>query len=302
MGFTNFYPQSHNFSYQRSESRHFEYLFNLAFNVLPDLDKFIQSMGCVQEPVFNGDHGTFMVKLMSRVFDQSNSAANNSPHLNFSCPVYLRRNNLENNDNSFIFELMLIAYEFLFEELAKYLETHLNKKLQELQKWCNDIVVKSPNKIIDSENFTSLQENALVSFISRDNLQMEEVKIWNRVIEWEIAQNPGLPSNPEDWSNENFLTLKTTLRNCSPLIHYFQMYGVDIIDNVQPYQQILEKNLLNDIVKKFIVQKSFSMIISDEHAAKIALCVDRKDDAYSVTNNPYECKLLLRRTKDGFTK
>ncbi|RIB26416.1 hypothetical protein C2G38_2163506 [Gigaspora rosea] len=32
---------------------------------------------------------------------------------------------LENNDDLFIFELMLIAYEFLFEELAKYLETHL---------------------------------------------------------------------------------------------------------------------------------------------------------------------------------
>ncbi|RIB28830.1 hypothetical protein C2G38_2028228 [Gigaspora rosea] len=264
---------------------------------------------------------------------------------------------LENNDNSFIFELMLIAYEFLFEELAKYLETHLveskahwlrlnfttvyqksfqNEKLQELQKWSNDIMVKYPNKIFDSENFTSLQENALVSLISRDDLQMEEVKIWNRIIEWGIAQNPGLPSNPEDWSYENFLALKTTLRNCLPLIRYFQMSGVDIIDNVQPYQQILEKNLWNDIMKKLVTQSlsvssiilppriisaptlptrvistpilptrvkdPFSMVISDEHSAEIASWVDRKDHAYSVTNNPYKFKLLLRGTRDGFAK
>ncbi|RIB22131.1 hypothetical protein C2G38_1028693 [Gigaspora rosea] len=187
-------------------------------------------------------------------------------------------------------------------------------------------MVKYPNKIFDSENFTSLQENALVSLISRDDLQMEEVKIWNRVIEWGIAQNPDLPSNPEDWSHENFLALKTTLRKCLPLIRYFQMSGVDIIDNVQPYQQILEKNLWNDIVKKLAipnrpvssiilppriistptlptrVTEPFSMVISDEHAAKIASWIDRKDYSYSVTNNPYEFELLLRGTRDGFTK
>ena len=137
---------------------------------------------------------------------------------------------LENHNASFIFELMLIAYEFLFDELAKYLEIHLikieahwlrlhftqiyqkifqNNKLQDLQNWCNDIVVKYPDKIFESEDFVLFPENAVVSLISRDDLQMEEVKIWNRIIEWGIAQHPGLPTDLEDWSNENFLVLKT---------------------------------------------------------------------------------------------
>src|SRR5260363_481124 len=167
---------------------------------------------------------------------------------------------------------MLIACEFLFDELAKYLETHLiemkthwlrlnftriyqkifqNNEFQKLQKWCNDIVAKYPDKIFESENFSSLQENSLVSLISRDDLQMEEVKIWNYIIKWGIAQNPGLPSDPEDWTHENFLTLKTTLRNCLPHIRYFQISGDDIADNVQPYYQILEKILWKDITNKF---------------------------------------------------
>ncbi|RIB26725.1 hypothetical protein C2G38_2162557 [Gigaspora rosea] len=100
---------------------------------------------------------------------------------------------LEKHDASFIFELMLIAYELLFDELGKQLQTHLivkgahwlrlhfiriyqkssqDNKLQDLQNWCNDIVVKYPNKIFDSEEFFTLQENALVSLISRDDLQM----------------------------------------------------------------------------------------------------------------------------------
>ncbi|RIB17547.1 hypothetical protein C2G38_1421991 [Gigaspora rosea] len=241
---------------------------------------------------------------------------------------------------------MLIAYKFLLEELAKYLETYLieteahwlrlhfinvyqksfqNNELQELQKWCNDIVAKYPKSIFDSEDFLSFQENALVSLISRDDLQMEELKIWNRVIEWGIAQNPGLPSDPKNWSNENFLALKTTLQNCLPHIRYFQMSSDEVIDNVQPYQQILEKNLWDDITRKFMspnrqvsstilpprkiltptlptrITEPFSTVISEIHAAEIASWIDKKVNTYSLTNNPYEFKLLLRGTRDGFT-
>ncbi|RIB12032.1 hypothetical protein C2G38_56211 [Gigaspora rosea] len=241
---------------------------------------------------------------------------------------------------------MLIAYELLFDELAKYLETHLieteahwlrlnftriyqkifqNAKLQELQKWCNDIVVKYPDKVFESEDFSLLQENALVSIICRDDLQMKEVKIWNHIIKWGIDQNPGLPTNSENWSNENFLALKATLRNWLPHIRYFQISGDDIIDNVQPYHQVLEKNLWKDITNKLISPnrqvssiilpprmiltpklpsrntEPFSTVINEAHASEIASWVNKKENIYSVMDNPYEFKLLLRGTRDGFT-
>ena len=107
--------------------------------------------------------------------------------------------------------------------------------LQELQNWCNDILVKYPNKVFDSEDFTSLQENALISLIKRDDLQMEEIKIWNYIIKWGIAQNPNLSSDAKDWSNENFKTLKITLQNFLPHIRYFQISGDDIYKNVKPF-------------------------------------------------------------------
>ncbi|RIB13712.1 hypothetical protein C2G38_1709351 [Gigaspora rosea] len=130
---------------------------------------------------------------------------------------------LENFDNQFIFDLILVADEFLLEELIGSIETYLieskahwlrthfsyvyktcfqNNKLEGLQKWCNSILAKHPNIIFDSEDFNSLKENALISFIKRDDLQMEEIKIWNYIIKWGIAQNPNLPSDPEDWSDE----------------------------------------------------------------------------------------------------
>ncbi|RIB28332.1 hypothetical protein C2G38_1524431 [Gigaspora rosea] len=178
--------------------------------------------------------------------------------------------------------------------------------------------------IFDSENFTSIQESTLISLIKRDDLQIEEVKIWKHVIEWGITRNPGLPSDPKNWTSENFLAMKTTLQNCLPLIRYFQIPGDDVIDNLQLYQQILDKNLWDYIIKrlvspnrpilsvtlpprKVLIQtlpprgtEPFSKVISEAHAAEIASWVDKKDNMYSVANNPYEFKLLLRGTRDGF--
>ncbi|RIB04225.1 hypothetical protein C2G38_2222944 [Gigaspora rosea] len=241
---------------------------------------------------------------------------------------------------SFIFELILVASEFLLDELVNHLETQLinenahwlrlnftniyhksfqNENLRELQKWSNDILAKYPEKIFESEEFATLPENALISLIKRDDLQMDEGKIWEHVIRWGIAQNKYLPSDPKDWSHENFLTLKTTLQNCLPFIRYFQMLNDDIVDKVKPYKNILEENLWDDILTRFLtpnrqilstilpprLKPTFdplpSKVINENNAAEIASWIDKKTEMYSVKNNPYKFKMLLRGTRDGFT-
>ncbi|RIB04681.1 hypothetical protein C2G38_2221684 [Gigaspora rosea] len=241
---------------------------------------------------------------------------------------------------SFIFELIFVASEFLLDELVNHLETQLinenshwlrlnfakiyhksfqNENLRELQKWCNDILAKYPDKIFESEEFITLPENALISLIKRDDLQMDEGKIWEHVIRWGMAQNKYLPSDPKDWSRENFLALKTILQNCLPFIRYFQMSNDVIVEKVKPYKYILEESLWDDIFVKFITPNKqilstilpprmkptfdplFSKVINENHAAEIASWIDKKTEMYSAKNNPYKFKMLLRGTRDGFT-
>ncbi|RIB01005.1 hypothetical protein C2G38_1059327 [Gigaspora rosea] len=121
-----------------------------------------------------------------------------------------------------------------------------------LQDFCNDIIAKHPSIVFDSEEFGNLSEKALVSLLKLDNLQMDEGKIWDQVIKWGIAQNPGLGSNPAQWSDTKFLTLKTTLKNCLPYIRYFQIAGDDIIEKLYPYQRIIEPNLWKDLMTKSV--------------------------------------------------
>src|SRR6185369_8905770 len=111
------------------------------------------------------------------------------------------------------------------------------------------IIVKYPNLIFESEDFKSIQETSLISILQRDDLKVEEIKIWDYVIKWGIAQNAILPTDSEEWSNENFEALKITLQQCLPLIRYFHISGEDIWKKVKPYEKILEKQLWDDMIQ-----------------------------------------------------
>ncbi|RHZ88035.1 hypothetical protein Glove_26g184 [Diversispora epigaea] len=184
--------------------------------------------------------------------------------------------NLENAETRFIFDLMLIANEFELEELTNYIETLLidtkaswlktyfsliyntifsTNNFKKLEIYCNDIVVKYPNLIFDSSNFTSLQESALVSLLKRDDLQMKEVEIWDYVIKWGIAQNSTLPINRKEWTKENFITLKNTLQQCLLYIRYFHLSADEVLDSIKPYKKILDKQLWEDINQHLLSPK-----------------------------------------------
>ncbi|RIB27315.1 hypothetical protein C2G38_2160939 [Gigaspora rosea] len=229
-------------------------------------------------------------------------------------------------------ELVDYIQNYLIENNATWLQSNFFRVYQlnflhdnsfnALQKYCSKTVVKRPNMIFDSDHFPTLQENALIALLKNDNLEMEESEIWEKVIQWGKAQTHDLPENLEEWTEDDFMILKESLRNCLPHIRYFQITGEDIIQKVKPYHNILEKNLWDDILTKKLAPKTsikskilpprgkassttapFSSIITLQHAAEISSWIDKRSTNYDVSKIPYEFKLLLRgsRDKDGFT-
>ncbi|RHZ85910.1 hypothetical protein Glove_58g74 [Diversispora epigaea] len=171
-------------------------------------------------------------------------------------------------------------------------------------------------------------------WLKRDDLKVEEIKIWDYVIKWGIAQNPSLPTNLEEWSNENFKALKITLQQCLLLIRYFHISSEDIWEKVKPYKKILEEQLWDDIIQHSMspnkpitslvlpariisnsklpsrtiptpelpsrVNERFSTIINKEHVAELSSWIDKKSTTYSLENIPYEFQLILHGSRDGF--
>ena len=98
---------------------------------------------------------------------------------------------------------------------------------------------KEPEKIFKSLGFNSISENSLISLIRNDNLQMSKVQVWEYVLKWGLAQNPGLPSDPKSFSKNDFNALKNTLRQCIPFIKFNDLTSNEFYNNVFPYKKNL---------------------------------------------------------------
>ncbi|RHZ67403.1 hypothetical protein Glove_301g28 [Diversispora epigaea] len=210
--------------------------------------------------------------------------------------------NLESSEIRFIFDLMLIAGEFEFEELTNELEN----LLIETEGSCIQALFLMLTILLPSKNLHwSLFSSEMIC-------KSKKLKFGIMSSSGRIAQTSTLSTNLEEWSKENFLTLKITLQQCLPHIRYFHLSSIQVVDKIKPYKKIIDKQLWEDINQHLLIpdrptkinfeepRESFSTIISEEHAAEISTWIDRKTTAYTSTNIPYKFELILRGTQDGF--
>jgi hypothetical protein len=257
----------------------------------------------------------------------------------FSRYIYGGRLSLKEIDTSDIIKLLIAANELSLQELVTHIQSFLienktnwmgenfdliyqksfeNGSFLDLQKYCNDLISNEPDKIFKSQNFTSIPENLLILVIQNDNLQMDEIRVWEHVLKWGIAQNSAkLPSDLKDYSEEDFNTLKNTLQPYIPFIRFHNLTSREFADKVHPYRKVLPIQLYDDLVLSLLnpdnnkgkskprIPRNIdsrdidSNIITSQHAETISKWVNRLEITDKL-DSPYEFKLLFRGSRDGF--
>jgi hypothetical protein len=194
-----------------------------------------------------------------------------------------------------------------------------NDSFLELQKYCTDLISKEPVKIFNSVNFSSIPEKLLITIIQSDNIQMSEIQIWEHVLKWGLAQNPDLPSDLKDYSEDDFNKLKITLQQFIPFIKFFNLTSKEFLDKVFPYEKIFPEDLYKDFLRVFLSLSDPNSKPSDKSESGITKesknIIDSKIITYQhveliskwingleITNkstSSYEFKLLFRASRDG---
>ncbi|RGB29937.1 hypothetical protein C1646_305452 [Rhizophagus diaphanus] len=146
---------------------------------------------------------------------------------------------------------------------------------------------------------------------------MKEIQVWEHVLKWGFAQNPELPSDPTNFSKNDFNLLKNTLQQCIPFVRFYNLTSQEFSDKVLPYKKILPKELYMDLLKSFLnlhpnsklsgkskprnnYETIDSKIVTFQHVELISKWIDKldiTDDLFPL----YEFKLMLRGSRDGFS-
>ncbi|RGB27413.1 hypothetical protein C1646_819777 [Rhizophagus diaphanus] len=201
-----------------------------------------------------------------------------------------------------------------------------SNNLLELQEFCINLMAQSPEKIFKSFDFILLSEKSLISLIKMDDLQMKEIEVWEHVLKWGLAQNPTLIPDSSIWSDDDFNKMKNTLQHILPSIRFFSLSSKEFLKKVRPYKKLLNNQLYEDIVNSHMDPDSEPADnISLPRNIKIERIIDSKivnldivsiiskwiDKTVIINNSkydhlrelylPYEFKLLLRGSRDGFT-
>ncbi|CAG8755135.1 29484_t:CDS:2, partial [Racocetra persica] len=97
------------------------------------------------------------------------------------------------------------------------------------------------------------KETALGQLLKRDDLEIEEVKIWNYLIEWGMANsNPPLNRDVSKWTEQEFEILKATISQYIPYIRFGLMLPCDYETKVRnPFIYILPEGFDERIMEYF---------------------------------------------------
>src|SRR5436190_422906 len=97
------------------------------------------------------------------------------------------------------FEILQIIFEY--DHLFYGLKNHYLKA-----------ICARPKSIFSSEKFLLLEEEVIYTIFDQENLNIEEIKVWDRMIEWGIAKNSELAyKDISKWTEGDFVILKRTL-------------------------------------------------------------------------------------------
>ncbi|POG80879.1 hypothetical protein GLOIN_2v1471124 [Rhizophagus irregularis DAOM 181602=DAOM 197198] len=220
-------------------------------------------------------------------------------------------------------DLTKFTEDFMFRSQQQFLQDdpvgilqiiYCYKIFARLQEYCLNKICSEPKILFSSNKFTQLSVPLLEIILKRDDLNLKEIEIWESLIKWGLAQEHVFNRDVTRWNQNDINTFKKIVDKFIPLIRFYDISTRDYFNKVKPYEEILSKELRDDILKFYMVPEykpvytprnpryiNGSIIIGQEHFTTFANWIDREEENTNYIDIPYEFILLYRSSRDGNT-
>ncbi|GBC52542.1 hypothetical protein GLOIN_2v1847683 [Rhizophagus irregularis DAOM 181602=DAOM 197198] len=208
--------------------------------------------------------------------------------------------------------------EFLNQNPTGILEViYQHETFTDLWNFCLEKICEEPEILFNSDKFINLKAPLLELLLKRDDLNIDEIIIWESLLKWCFSQQ-NIINDPTKWNKEDITKIERSLHRFIPLIRFYDIEPTDFFYKIYCYKEVLPQDLIHNLLEFHIVPnmkpktnvapsrklnlkfKLDSTLIESNHIPLFASWIDKKDSSYNKNKTPYEFKLLYRSSRDGF--
>ncbi|GES86396.1 hypothetical protein GLOIN_2v1478619 [Rhizophagus clarus] len=130
--------------------------------------------------------------------------------------------------------------EFLHQNPTGILETvYQHETFTDLWKFFLEKICEEPKILFDSDKFINLKAPLLELLLKRDDLNMDEIEIWEGLLKWCFAQQ-NIENDPKKWSKDDITKIERSLHRFIPLIRNCDDKGATIwVAKIQGSSQLV---------------------------------------------------------------
>src|SRR4051794_32316078 len=117
--------------------------------------------------------------------------------------------NFDKQNGAKVLNLLIASDELNLQKLSDYIQTYLidnqaeylrNEPVdilqivfryegyEDLRKFCFDTICENPKILFESPKFTSLDKDIIILFLKKNELEIEEIEIWEFVLKWALER------------------------------------------------------------------------------------------------------------------
>jgi hypothetical protein len=247
--------------------------------------------------------------------------------------------NLDKQNGAKMLRLLMASDELNLQKLSDYIQIYLidnqaeylrnnpvdvlqiifrYESCEDLRKFCLDTICENPKILFESPKFTSLEKDLIILFLKKNELEMEEIEIWEFILKWALERMSIQHNidNLSQWTSNDFEELEKILHDLIPHIRWYQIPSKIFWRKVNPFKSIFPNQLYEDIMGYYIdpdtpptnailpLRRNLSInsdLIGRDHLPIIVSWIDKKEKSfYDNRRIPYLFKLLYRASRDGF--
>ena len=129
--------------------------------------------------------------------------------------------------------------EFLHQNPTGILEiVYQHETFTDLWNFYLEKVCQEPKILFDSGEFIHLKASLLELLLKRDDLNMDEIEIWDSLLKWCFSQQ-NVMNDPTKWSKDDITKIERALHRFIPLIRFYDIEPTDFFYKVYCYKDIL---------------------------------------------------------------